>query len=98
MASEKKFEEGIKSYRTRLEGELSTMLQNLPGLTDERNTISSLRIMVQYMRRSLDKINSYTHNIEMFVEKEYANAKDSNRPSEEPIEKEQFTHRYDDSR
>ncbi len=71
MESEKKFTEGIKSYRTRLEHELEIWRLNLPGFDDPRNSIFQHRILVHQLRRSLDKINSYMHNIEVKVEEEY---------------------------
>lgn len=80
MENEAKFKEGIKSYRTRLVIEFENIRVNLVGFDDPRNTPSGRRIMIQYMRKSLDKINSYFHNIEMIVEKEYAeNAENVNK-------------------
>lgn len=80
MESSKRFEEGIKSYRTRLEHELEIWRMNLPGFDDPRNSIFQHRILIHSLRRSLDKINSYVHNIEMLIEKEYdaTNAKNIN--------------------
>lgn len=86
MENQKKFEEGIRTYRTRIDTELENIRMNLPGFDDPRNTPSSHRILVQYMRRSLDKMNSYFHNIEMIVEKEYAeNAKNVNQNDLRPV-------------
>lgn len=92
MASQKEYEERIRSYRKRIDDELEMIKMNLPGFDDKRNTPSSYRILTQYMRRSLDKVNSYFHNIETLVEKEY-NDKEFNRQDDSSSKQEEVPSR-----
>lgn len=92
MASQKEYEERIRSYRKRIDDELELIKMNLPGFDDNRNTPSSYRVLAQHMRRSLDKINSYFHNIEMIVEREY-NDKESDRQIDNLSEQEEVSSR-----
>lgn len=72
MESEEKFTEGITSYGRRLATELELLTSNVERLAIEKSSPLTARYLLQYVRKSLNKINSYVHNIEILVEKECA--------------------------
>ncbi len=72
MESEKKFEEGIKSYATRIVTEMHIIWVESGRLSDHPDSsIYTHRMTIREMRKSLDKVNSYMKNLETIVEKEY---------------------------